>query len=1301
MQRNNTQRLEFRLAQLKRPDSISLFGMMLTGLIYPHAVIAEPSNCVISGVFQTCTGNQVGGIVVRTPTETLTIENLSTDIAPTSGTLGIDYNAENDSTVLSDIGMFSILTTDAAGIRVESGTGDVYISHSGNMAVTNAQGILAIAGNGAAVVEGDGAIVSDLDAVSVDPRGGAAAFNWDGDITSNQGAGLFIKSDNGAASAEGSGNISASTNAIEIDARGENGTASLRWEGDITSQTGNGVRVFSANGSVSAEGSGSLSASGYGFLLETKKIGGNANLNWIGNISSDLSYGARVLTVGGGSTLFGEGTVISALDGLFAEAIGGNSQISWTGDVTSAEGKGIFANSPTGGTSINGSGNVRSKLDGLAATNRSTATSEINWTGGVISSEGRAITVTSTNGATNLTGLGALSGATDGIYVQNLGDQTASLNWQGDINGTMGFGAYVYSATGPASTRTDGDITAGDGGIFVSSRGSSNDNVSIRHSGNITAGALAVEARSTQAPVSVFVEGDVSAGSYGIYALSESSNTVSVTSQGAIIASGDDGIFAKSSSGIVTINQIGAIQSDGDGIYAESRGANTVSVSRSGDITADGNGVYAFSSQGNVTVNMSSGNISASDNGIYARSTGNNNVDVSLVGNVTKSSTAISASSSNGAVYVDVEGDLNSSTATIIAETDGAGEVGVNQNGDITSTGGDGIYARSSSGPVTVYQNGGALVAAEHGLHLKGFSDLVAEVGMGASVTGGTGFAGVFLDTGFNNRLTNYGTINNAGGLGEYAIQAEGNNIAVYNYGTITGNVALGPYANTFINYADASLETGSRFWMVAEDTLINEGMLSPGSIGKIQITDMNGSLETTSTSVQIYDLDMLAESDRIDRIDVSGTANLSGAVKLNYLRASNEQQSSTILTTGGGVTSQTLSLTHNQFVNASIETVNFDKDVQITIDRLDFAPMGVSGNAQSIANYFQRAISVGGDGVNDFAAVILNAGYDSDAQAIYDELSPESAVATMNARYDAALRFADGVMSCPVSSGLNAPLAEGECNWMRTSLSATQRSSNEAPQDSQTHGFEFAFGMQRAVDMSDWRIAAAGGFTTGRTKVDAGQSTQSETGQIGVAVKYAPGPFVFSAGLSGSWGTVDTNRTVFLGNLNETLVGGTDVSTYNLKLRAAYLIQQPGFYLKPQIDVNATLVQSGAYTETGGISAIAFSGQSETVLSLSPSLELGRDFRAQSGRVTRAFARVGSTLYSKDGVGLNGRLATDLTGADTFSVSAGGDKQVLNLSAGLTSFSLGSWSAELGYKGRFSANLEEHSANLQMRINF
>lgn len=190
-----TQRPDFRLAPRARAGSVSLFALALAGFITPHAVRADPPTCAIDGVFQTCTGDQTGGIVVRAPIETLTIENLSTDIAPASGTLGIDYDAENEATVLSDTGTFSIRTTDAAGIRVSSGTGDVYISHSGNVIVTNGQGILAIAGNGAAVVEGDGTIQSDLGAVSVDPRGGAAAFNWDGDITSNQGSGLFIKSD--------------------------------------------------------------------------------------------------------------------------------------------------------------------------------------------------------------------------------------------------------------------------------------------------------------------------------------------------------------------------------------------------------------------------------------------------------------------------------------------------------------------------------------------------------------------------------------------------------------------------------------------------------------------------------------------------------------------------------------------------------------------------------------------------------------------------------------------------------------------------------------------------------------------------------------------------------------------------------------------------------------------------------------------------------------------------------------------------------------------------------------------------
>lgn len=1284
-----------------KTGTVSVLVVSFAGIAAPYLASADPVSCIVDGVFQTCMGNNAGGIVVRTPVETLSVQNVTANIAPTAGVIGIDYNSENNATVLSKTGSFSILTTDADAINVSSDLGDVYISHEGDISADNGRGIVAFAGNGSVVVEGSGTITADLNAVLVDPRGGAASFNWDGDITSLAGAGIVMESDNGGASISGAGNIAAKLDAVVVDARGAGESASFNWDGNITSDTGNGVFVYAANGGVSVDGSGDVSAAGYGFLLDTKRIGGNASLTWTGDISSDNSYGANVLTVGGGSTINGEGTVTAELDGLYANGIGGNAQINWKGDVNSAEGYGIIANSPTGGTTITGSGNITSKLDGLTATNKSSSTSTINWNGDVTSSTGRAVTVKSSLGGANLQGSGTLSGATDGVYIETLAGETAALSWVGNISASNGNGARLYSSQGPSSVTMTGNITASNGGIYAASGGTTGDNVSVSHTGNITSGGVGIEAISPQADVSVNIAGDINAGSYGIYARSTGSSTVEVTLNGDITASGFDGIFAQSSTGIVAINQNGSITSDRDGIFAESKGANTVSVTRSGDITAGSDGIYAFSSQGVVSVSMSSGTIVAVDTGIYARSTGNNTVDVLLVGNVAQSTTAVSASTSNGNVFVDTEGDLTSTADTVIAESDGVGEVGVNHSGDITSTTGDGIYARSATGIVTVYQNDGALVAAQHGLHLKGFNNLIAEVGTGASVTGGASYAGVFMDTGYNNTLTNYGTIDNSAGVDGYAIKSEGNNTIVYNYGVISGNVALGPYANGFTNYEGALLETGSVFKMVSDDTLLNKGTLSAGGIGQLQVTDLTGNLETTSSSVLKFDLDMDVDSDRIDRIDVSGRADLAGKVRLNFLRVINVPQSSTFITTNSSLTNQTFTLTQNEFVDASFQSTNSSQDVQVTIDRLNFAPDGLRGNAQSVGNYFQRAMTASGAGIENFGAIIVNAGYDLSAQAIYEEISPEIALAPLSATYDKSSRFANALMSCSVPSGRNSPIAEGECNWLRMSATSTKRTSHVAPGTNKQSGVDLSFGVQQAIDMSDWRTVYAGSSSSGNSEGDAGQSVQSDTKQLGVALKYAPGPFVVSAGLTGSWSSVSTTRDLTLGDVSQALVGSTDVNAFGLKMRAAYLIDQSAFYLKPQLDINATIVRSGAYSETGGSGAIAFAKQNDTFASISPSIEIGHDFRAQSGQVTRAFARIGSTLYSKHGIGVNGRLETDTTGADMFAIDLGSDKQVMDVSLGLTSFSVENWSAEIGYAGRFSKNLEEHSANLKLRMNF
>src|SRR6185369_7219447 len=113
---------------------------------------------------------------------------------------------------------------------------------------------------------------------------------------------------------------------------------------------------------------------------------------------------------------------------------------------------------------------------------------------------------------------------------------------------------------------------------------------------------------------------------------------------------------------------------------------------------------------------------------------------------------------------------------------------------------------------------------------------------------------------------------------GIYA-QSNGGTVAVtINSGTVSGGsgsgagvvIGSGPSANNML----VNLGAGN--------ALTNAGTLSPGGAGSIQTTALTGNLVQTPTGQLAIDFNMAGGS--ADRVNVSGTANLAGAVRMQVL---------------------------------------------------------------------------------------------------------------------------------------------------------------------------------------------------------------------------------------------------------------------------------------------------------------------------------------------------------------------------------------------------------------------------------
>ena len=572
------------------------------------------------------------------------------------------------------------------------------------------------------------------------------------------------------------------------------------------------------------------------------------------------------------------------------------------------------------------------------------------------------------------------------------------------------------------------------------------------------------------------------------------------------LRSGHTGIEAYSATGTVNVTQAGTLDSAGHGISAITEGGSSVFVGKTGDLAANWTGLSASSATGGVTVRMTGGDLSSGGDGIVAANEGAEMVVVEMTGDVTAGGVGVAASSSNGEVYASVIGAVRAGGTGVAATNTGSGEVGVTQTGDVT-TDGDGLVAASATGNATVSLAEGDVLAGANGLRLSGFGNLSANIAEGTSVTGGAGFAGVLMETGLNNTVTNYGRIANSGGIDDFAILAEGNDTLVENHGTISGNVSLGPWANGFNNHEDALLESGSLLSLGVGNTLRNEGTLSPGGTGRVMTTVLDGNLDMGSSSALLLDVDMSAGT--TDVLQVSGTAAVRGEMTLRFATASATPASYNVVTTGAGLTAQDLMVT-NDFVTSAVQTVNDGHDLQLTITGINLTPEGLTGPGSAFGRYLTRA-------------------------------------------------------------------------------------------------------------------------------------------------------------LTGTRGMMDSTRYVDLGSEVQTLTGETHVNAYTLKLRGAYVIEQDGFYLKPQVDLDTTVLRSDSFTETGGTAALRVEGLDEVIYSLTPALEVGTNSYRANGSVLRSFARLGASFYSQEGVSLTSRLVSDATGVEGFRVNGGGDTEIWSVGAGFS----------------------------------
>jgi outer membrane autotransporter protein len=523
--------------------------------------------------------------------------------------------------------------------------------------------------------------------------------------------------------------------------------------------------------------------------------------------------------------------------------------------------------------------------------------------------------------------------------------------------------------------------------------------------------------------------------------------------------------------------------------------------------------------------------------------------------------------------------------------------------------------------------------------------------------------------------------------------------------GTVTGSVNLGAGGNAFNNLASGRLISGATVNLGAGNTLENYGTLSPGGGDRVMTTDVTGNLVQAASGKFATDLDV--QNAQADRINVSGTSNLEGTVEINLINpgyASPVNAQLTIVSSSGGVDQSNLALSaaRSAVVGYALLYPNLT-DVALGYS-VDFSPAGLGGNQSSIGNYVNAIQRAGGSAeFAPIAALLVSMPDVASLGNAYDQLSPEPLLATATTAVQADLRFSDALHSCRVRDGEFRFVSEGECSWTRLIGSKLDQDRTASNTGFTRKTNTLAAGVQKRVN-EHWY--AGFGFSIDTSTLHVSDNTRSEGNQyaLGLIAKRNAGATAFTASIDVGYGPYDTTRAV-----NIPVPGAIATSTQKVGLVSAHVrmshdyMHKNVWYLRPLVDVGVTHVYHGAFDEQGaGAANLSAKSGRDTLVSLQPGVEFGREFATAGGTLIRQFGMLGLTDFvSGTTAGITASLQGAPVGTAPFTTESTMDKTHADLTLGVDTLGLKGTTVRVSYTGQFSDHSEAHSASLKLSMPF
>jgi uncharacterized protein with beta-barrel porin domain len=753
---------------------------------------------------------------------------------------------------------------------------------------------------------------------------------------------------------------------------------------------GGNVGNAGSKGTVIVQISGGMLQTGgalaYGMLAQSIGAGGG---NSGASVPDPLIIGSSGIAVQEGATgaISGDGNQIQASNSNTVVTLGAGA----SGIVQQSIGGGGGTNGFTGDVSGTNIGALAVTIGGTSSGGGSSNTIQFQNTGDVTTFGDNALGIVAQGiggggGLGTFTALNVVGTATS--IIEMVGGSEGGTNKAGALQFTAPLSG-AYNTSGVLSTAVLAQSIGGGGGYagFVARSGVATASAQITVGG---LGGTGGDGQDFALPSSASIS-TTGAGALGLVAQSIGggggfAGMFGVSGPTAIVLGGSAG--AAGNGGAVTVTSSGPISTSGAGAHA----ILAQSIGGGGGFTE------AFSSNGTLlSLPVSAGAGGGGGNGGAVSVTTSGPIVTTGAG-----AFGIVAQSVGGGGGIAGSGYYkNALGSTAFAGTAGA-----------AGTGGT-VDVNVSASVITLGESSTAIFADSDGG--TGASNINVTVGA-VKVIGGTGDGhAVSLLGGANNTITNFGALATVDGLSGLVITGGIGNDLVINNCFVIGSVDLDGGLNAFDNRPTGVFISGSTVNLGASGLLTNQGVLLPGGWSNVFTTNITGSLKQTVSGV--YGTDVEFANQTADRINATGTGDLTGKVTLNLLNPGLAQTGAhdvTIVQAAGGITNHSGLVVDAPTSAVATYTLVYPNATDVVLRYvINFSPAGagLTENQHSVGNAINAIQS--NRGSPNFVKIAEALFFQPDVPTlarVYDSISGEGVTATIQSAFSSNDRFLTSV---------------------------------------------------------------------------------------------------------------------------------------------------------------------------------------------------------------------------------------------------------------------------------------------------